>query len=648
MKILFKLLIISLISFQISFSKDIDYDGEAVAIKNKFEEVVRLYKEGKNQEARQLTQQAYFGHFENLEAGVRINLGQKKSYAMEKQFGDIRKAIKNEKPVEEIQGLIDNLNNEIIEILPTIKSGHKLVAEKSDDGGLSAAGMNETNKNDKNMQIVANSDNPWIFVQDEFLKELQNAKDAYVKKDDEAIKNALNKAKFDIYRNKKLEIAIRRYDSSQMDQMIQQIIGNVLKENINLDERKFNQSIKDIDELVRTAVAKLPSESYSLAPKIEIAETEENSQDFSPVVKNIKDKMANVLTLYENGNIDDAMSEAGDIYFDEYEASGMEAIIGAKKSQLKTDTEASFSKILALIGAKADKSEIVSAQNKLFEQLENSLELTKKSSNWDLFLYALIIILREGFEALIIVTAVIAYLIKTGNSKHLGIVYSSLSVAVILSLVTAYAINLIFGSQMAGQSREILEGVVMLIAVLLLFYVGFWLLSNAGAKKWSSYIQGQVTNSLSSGDSKTLWWTVFLAVYREGAETVLFYMALIFDAKSSSALSMVGLGFGIGLVALLIIYFIMKVFSLKIPIKPFFIITSAIIFYMSIVFVGKGVMELVEGKLFVPTTIQGFPTITWLGIYPYYESLVPQIILILALIVGIFIMKNKKNDNKSY
>ncbi|MBO7475366.1 MAG: FTR1 family iron permease, partial [Campylobacter sp.] len=452
-------------------------------------------------------------------------------------------------------------------------------------------------------------------------------------------------AKFDLYRNKQLEIAVRRYDSAKMDQMIQQVMGAVISKNTQMSQTQVVQALKDIDDLLNTSIAKLPSESYALAPKAIMQEMQEEEiaeqTDFSVVVENIRKKMAEALKLYENGDINSAVSDAGDIYFDEYEASGMEALVGAKNSQLKVDTEASFSKIVALIQSGAEKSQILDAQNRLFEQLEQSLDLTKKSSNWDLFLYAFIIILREGFEALIIVTAVIAYLIKTVNSKHLGIVYSSLAVAVILSLVTAYAVNLIFGSQMAAQSREILEGVVMLIAVFLLFYVGFWLLSNAGAKKWSSYIQGQVSQSLSSGDSKTLWWTVFLAVYREGAETVLFYMALIFDAKSSSALSMVALGFIVGLVALAVVYFVIKFFSLKIAIKPFFLITSAIIFYMSIVFVGKGIMELVEGKLFVPHTIDGFPTITWLGIYPYLESLIPQILLISALIIGIFIMRKK-------
>ena len=228
------------------------------------------------------------------------------------------------------------------------------------------------------------------------------------------------------------------------------------------------------------------------------------------------------------------------------------------------------------------------------------------------------------------------------------VVYSSVGVAVILSFVMAWIMNVIFG-EAAGQKRELMEGITMLVAVGLLFYVGFWLLSNAGAKKWNDYIKSHVSESISSGSSTMLWWTVFLAVFREGAETVLFYQALIFDAKDSAGYSMIAAGFVVGLIVLLIVYFLFKIFAIKIPIKPFFIFTSAIIFYMSIVFVGKGVGELVEGKIFIPTIIKGlnFPDWMrdWLGLMPYYESLVPQIIMVLALIIGIVIMKSKQNKN---
>ena len=640
----FKFAVLALIFPLTMLFADTDYRAEAATIKEKFAQAIKLYVDGNNSEARKITQEAYFGHFENLEAGIRINLSQKKSYDMEKQFGDIRKAIKAEKPLNEIQAMIDNLNREIDEVLPVIESGHRLVAEYQDGGdGSTSAPASGGNS------AASGTTSPWMSVYTEFKTELDNAKAAFDKKDAAALKAALNRAKFDIYRNEHLEEAVRKYVSSQTDQSIQQIIGNLLREDADTDKSKFDEAINALDNLALKAVNDLPQESYSIAPQTALAQSdtsEDEGKDFTPIVQNIKDKMAKVLQLYESGKVDDAIDESGNIYFDEYEESGMENIVGAKNTQLKLDTEASFNKISALMRAGASKEQIVAAQNKLFDQLTQSLELTKKSSNWDLFLYAFIIILREGFEALIIVAAVIALLIKSGNSKHLNIVYSALGVAVVLSIATAYGLNYIFGSENAGQTREVMEGAVMLIAVVLLFYVGFWLLSNASSKKWSAYIQGQISSSLSSGDSKMLWWTVFLAVYREGAETVLFYLALLFDAKSPAATSMVAAGFVAGLAALIIVYIVIKKFSLKIAIKPFFIATSVIIFYMSVVFVGKGVMELVEGKVFVPTVIDGLPTITWIGFYPYVQSLVPQAVMIVLLIAGILILKNKQR-NKS-
>ena len=639
----FKFAILALIFPFCMLLAQTDYRAEAAAIKEKFAQAVKFYVDGNNSEARKITQEAYFGHFENLEAGIRINLSQKKSYDMEKQFGDIRKAIKAEKPLNEIQAMIDNLNREIDEVLPVIESGHRLVAEYQDGGdGSTSAPASGGNS------AASGTTSPWMSVYTEFKTELDNAKAAFDKKDAAALKAALNRAKFDIYRNEHLEEAVRKYVSSQTDQSIQQIIGNLLREDADTDKSKFDEAINALDNLALKAVNDLPQESYSIAPQTALAQSdtsEDEGKDFAPIVQNIKDKMAKVLQLYESGKVDDAIDESGNIYFDEYEESGMENIVGAKNTQLKLDTEASFNKISALMRAGASKEQIVAAQNKLFDQLTQSLELTKKSSNWDLFLYAFIIILREGFEALIIVAAVIALLIKSGNSKHLNIVYSALGVAIVLSIATAYGLNYIFGSENAGQTREVMEGAVMLIAVVLLFYVGFWLLSNANSKKWTAYIQGQISSSLSSGDSKMLWWTVFLAVYREGAETVLFYLALLFDAKSPAATSMVAAGFVAGLVALIVIYVIIKRFSLKIAIKPFFIATSVIIFYMSVVFVGKGVMELVEGKVFVPTVIDGLPTITWIGFYPYVQSLVPQAVMIVLLVAGILILKNKQKNN---
>ncbi|CZE47844.1 FTR1 family iron permease [Campylobacter geochelonis] len=660
MKNIYKIALLFL--FPILLFAKTDYALEAKNIEDTFVKVIEVYKAGDIQKAKELTQTAYFSHFENLEGGIRINLSAKKSYSMEAQFGQIRKAIVAKAPVEEIEAKIANLTKEIDEVLPIIEAGTRLVGEYSDSSSNTLAKQTDATKTsnlanqnaqpskqsqptqtsqneNENQNANQTAQNPWNAVYSDILAKLQVVKDDFKnKKFDDLKLNLNNEIKFNLYRNTQLEIAIRKYISQNFDQQIQQIMGSLISNSPTFTQDKFDLYMKDLDDLLKTAVAKLPSESYALAPKVEIKE--EKSVDFAPVVKNIATKLALSLEKYKNGEVNDAISDSQDIYFDEYEASGMENKVGAIDINLKTSTEASFSKIVALMKSGADATRVKEAQDELISKLNASLEKTSGSNSpLALFLYSLTIILREGFEALIIVAAVVAYLVKTGNQNRLSIVYSSLSTAVVLSFVVAYLANLMFEN--AGQSREVIEGATMLVAVLLLFYVGFWLLSNAGAKKWNTYIKGHIASSLSSGSSKALWWTVFLAVFREGAETVLFYQALIFDAKTPSLLFMVAAGFVVGLVLLIIVYFVFKFSAVKIPIRPFFLITSTIIFYMSIVFTGKGVMELVEGKVFIPTHINGALTIEWLGVYPYYESLVPQLILLAILVIGIFIMKAK-------
>ena len=631
---------------------DSDYDSEIQSIKDSFVSIIQQYKDGKIDEAKTATQNAYFGHFENIEAAIRVNFTREKAYSMESKFGKIRKAIIAKKPVEEIQAIMDELSKEMDEVLPIINTGHKLVGEYSDPKNADAAETSsEASAASQTTAQPAGGmaiEPHWQVVYNDIKTALEAAVTAYEKGDKDAAKQQINnKAKFELYRNTKLEEAIRRFISGGqgIDGDIQKRMGSAIiaiNNDISADVLKSN--LEELDALIYENVAKLPMDSGSLATNVVLPDSAEDdaATDFAPVVANIKAKIADAIKLYAAKDVAKAMSDAQDVYFDEFEASGMENKVGAIDVGLKTRIEGNFGEVVALMKAGVSVERLEQAADNLGANLDAALEKTSGSSSpWALFVYALTIILREGFEALIIVAAVVAYLLKTGNEKRMSIVYSSLGVAVVLSFVMAWIMNLIFAGA-AGQKREVMEGAVMLIAVGLLFYVGFWLLSNAGAKKWSKYIQSHVSESISAGSAKALWWTVFLAVFREGAETVLFYQALIFDAKDSAGYSMIALGFIVGLVILLVTYYVFKIFAIKIPIKPFFLVTSAIIFYMSIVFVGKGLMEFVEGKIFVPTKIEGFPTIEWLGIYPYYESLVPQAIMIAALIIGVIIMKNKQ------
>lgn len=628
-------------------AKNDDYEQVAAQIKESLQKVITEYRAGNVEQAVSDTQNAYFGLFEDVEAGIRINLGQKKAYSMEKQFGEIRKAIKSGEAPDDVQKRIDQINSEIAEVLPVILKGHRLVGEYSDSPAQAAATDYDTSK------FIPE----WKVAFTNLSADLDKAIVSYESDKQEEAKKAANDAKFNDYRNTQLEIAVRQHieNGKSIDADIQRKMGEAISGITNgISKDDFKTKLDEIKKLAYEAISKLPADTAKLAKvdmsDVEAASEEDSGADYTKVVQNINDKIQAAITLYKNGDVKKAMGDIQDIYFDEFEGSGMENKVGAIDVNLKTAIEATFGNLVALMKSGVDEKTLQESASKMSSQLAAALEKTSSSSSpWTLFIWALTIILREGFEALIIVAAVVAYLVKTGNAKAMGkVVYSSVGVAVILSFVMAWIMNVIFG-EAAGQKRELMEGITMLVAVGLLFYVGFWLLSNAGAKKWNDYIKSHVSESISSGSSTALWWTVFLAVFREGAETVLFYQALIFDAKDSAGYSMIAAGFVVGLIVLLIVYFLFKIFAVKIPIKPFFIFTSAIIFYMSIVFVGKGVGELVEGKIFIPTIINGlsFPDWMrdWLGLQPYYESLVPQIIMVLALVIGIVIMKSKQNKN---
>jgi high-affinity iron transporter len=139
-----------------------------------------------------------------------------------------------------------------------------------------------------------------------------------------------------------------------------------------------------------------------------------------------------------------------------------------------------------------------------------------------------------------------------------------------------------------------------------------------------------VTVALDHGGGKALALVAFLAVYREGAETALFYQALFNEGPN------VGLPLALGIVAgfaiLAVIFTLFYRYGVRIPMRPFFTVTSILLYYMAFVFAGKGIRELQEGNVVRITLVHGFPHIDGMGIYPSVETLTAQGIL-LALFI---------------
>lgn len=85
----------------------------------------------------------------------------------------------------------------------------------------------------------------------------------------------------------------------------------------------------------------------------------------------------------------------------------------------------------------------------------------------------------------------------------------------------------------------------------------------------------------------------------------------------------------------------MRFTVVKLPLKPFFMFTSCFMYLMAFLFAGKGVLELIEGKLFEPTLLTWVPEISVLGIYPYVETLIPQVVLVFAALAALWIMRQR-------
>jgi high-affinity iron transporter len=209
---------------------------------------------------------------------------------------------------------------------------------------------------------------------------------------------------------------------------------------------------------------------------------------------------------------------------------------------------------------------------------------------------------------------------------------------VVASFITAIVFRSLVN--VSGANQEIMEGATMLVAVVVLLSVGHWMKSKSDEKSWGNYIEGKVQNSLSSNNTFSLGVAAFLAVYREGAEVVLFYQALFNDAGDD--MQMIWLGFGLGCIALVVIFALIRYGSLKIPLKPFFQGTSILMFILAISFAGGGVKELQEGGVVGVTLLEGMPMFDLLGIYPTLETLLPQLFLIVMVIGNGMYQKKKK------
>ena len=356
--------------------------------------------------------------------------------------------------------------------------------------------------------------------------------------------------------------------------------------------------------------------------------------NYTEVVTRLEAGADKAVTAYDPADGQTTSDAFSDLYFDVFEASGMEAAVGAKEAGRKTELEARFGTVIGLAGRGKPKAEIETAWHSLRDLLRQTAQERAQASEGAVaaFLQAFLILLREGFEAMLVVGALIAYLRRLGAEDRLKVVYGGVGFALLASLLTAWLMSSVI--QLSGQGRAAVEGLSMLIAAGVLAYVSHWLFAKREAAKWQGYVKAQIERAVSGGQMFSLGFAAFLAVFREGAETVLFYQALLGGAPGQE-LPILG-GFAAGAAGLAVVYGLMKVLTIRLPLGVFFAGTAVLLYSLAVIFAGNGVLELQEARWIVPTPLAWGPTIPWLGIFPTVETLAAQgLVLVLLLPVGV-------------
>lgn len=405
--------------------------------------------------------------------------------------------------------------------------------------------------------------------------------------------------------------------------------------------RSFGTTARMSDIQVAEALGVPMERASAVIAAVRSFHGQEAGAEAAVVFADVNRRLDSVLALAAAGQRAEASGEAFEAYltFEQVE-SGVRAVDPALAAEL----EAEFATLRGRAGGGATAEELSTLRAELATGLARAERvLGKPMTRTELFVQSFVILLREGLEAILVIGALIAFLVKTGNARRRRDIHFGVGAAIVVSLLTAVAFETVF--RISAASQEVLEGVTMLVATAALFYVSYWLLSKMEVAKWNRFVKGKVQDALVSGSAFALPSVAFLAVYREGVETVLFYKALLVAGPASGAVMPVVLGIAAASGVLGVVYILINRFGVRLPLKPFFGVTSAFLYYMAFVFMGKGIAELQGGGVVPITVVSWAPQIERLGIYRTVESLAAQgvlLVLLLGALVWTFYLEPRR------
>lgn len=376
----------------------------------------------------------------------------------------------------------------------------------------------------------------------------------------------------------------------------------------------------------------------------QFAASKGNSKKSTGNVEDLITLLNNALSDLKDNDASSAKSE-----IDQFRKSwiNVEGVVLTQSSKIYADAERDMVTSHAMLSA--NPPDLDGAKKTITNMREYLTPLAQKTSYT--MLDATTILLREGLEGLLVVVALLGFIRKSGHEEKSKWIWFGVGAGLLVSIILGVIVNLLFSAGAFGNNNFLIAGWTGVFAAVMLLYMSYWLHSKSNIQQWNSYIKTQSTKALNTGSLLSLAILSFLAVFREGTETVLFFIGMASSIKLGTLLIGIGLGFAI---LVILSYLILKV-GLKIPMRPFFLVSSILMFYLCFKFTGMGIHGLQLSGL-LPATQAPIPTIDFFAIYDTWESFIPQmVLLVLAIIIAIYnslsgkrkITKNNSGENKN-
>lgn len=308
----------------------------------------------------------------------------------------------------------------------------------------------------------------------------------------------------------------------------------------------------------------------------------------------------------------------------------IEGDVATKNAKLYADVENQ----IVLIMAQGEKVE----HQKTLQTLIHQLQTINQSAGYTA-IDAMLVLLREGLESLLIVVALISALNASGQQRGKKYVYVGVFLGLLASVLGALVLTKVFGVINAGKNRETIEAVVGILAVAMMMGVGAWLHNKSSTAKWNAFIKRHTGNALTTGSAIGFFGLAFVSVFREGAETILFYAGML--PKMALGNFLTGIGVALLILATTAI-FVLK-YSVKLPIPTLFKCLTVVIYVLGFKMLGVSIWAL-QLTNHLPRTVLDLPSFALIGFYPSVQGLLAQFCY-LALVALIVLFNRPKQPN---